>query len=156
MHVVGVRRAEEPVRAGLQLERFPPAQPHGLLKSALVELPVQELVRRCGASFERRAQRYADNERLKILSEVQDALITAETANARLRVAREKLARGGVRGQFGNYADVEIRIFRQGGNGITADEGTMLQSGDVVEVRLPYEDQRPSARRPTGRAQTGE
>jgi polysaccharide biosynthesis/export protein len=110
--------------------------------------------RRQETDFERRAQRFADSERIKILGEVQDALITAEAANARLRVAREKLNRGGVRGQFGNYADVEVRIFRHGsGAGITADEGTMLQSGDVVEVRLPYDEQRPSAQRPTGRAQ---
>jgi polysaccharide export outer membrane protein len=113
--------------------------------------------RRQETDFERRAQRFADSERIKILSEVQDALIAAEAANARLRVAREKLNRGGVRGQFGNYADVEVRIFRHGGGaGITADEGTMLQSGDVVEVRLPYDEQRPSAQRPTGRVQTSE
>lgn len=112
--------------------------------------------RRQETEFERRAERFTDGERIKILGEVQDALIAAEAANARLRVAREKLARGGVRGQFGSYADVEIRIYRHGGNGITADEGTMLQSGDVVEVRLPYEEQRPSAQRPTGRAQNVE
>jgi hypothetical protein len=113
--------------------------------------------RRQETDFARRAQRFADSERIKILGEVQDALITAEAANARLRVAREKLNRGGVRGQFGNFADVEIRIFRHGGGaGVTADEGTMLQSGDVVEVRLPYDEQRPSAQRPTGRVQTSE
>lgn len=113
--------------------------------------------RRQETDFERRAQRFADSERIKILGEVQDALIAAEASNARLRVAREKLNRGGVRGQFGNYADVEIRIFRHGGSaGIAADEGTMLQSGDVVEVRLPYDEQRPSAQRPTGRAQNAE
>lgn len=114
--------------------------------------------RRQETEFERRAQRFEEGERLKLLGEMQDALITAETANARLKVAREKLARGGQRGQFGAHADVEIRIFRQGGaSGITADEGTMLQSGDVVEVRVPYEDQqRPSAQRPIGRAQNAE
>jgi polysaccharide biosynthesis/export protein len=114
--------------------------------------------RRQETEFERRAQRFTDSEKLKLLGEMQDALIGAEAANARLRVAREKVARGGQRGQFGNYADLEIRIFRHGGaNGITADEGTMLQSGDVVEVRIPYEDQqRPSAQRPTGRVQTTE
>jgi hypothetical protein len=84
---------------------------------------------------------------------VQDAVISAEVAHAKLRVAREKLNRGGARGQFGNYTEVEIRIYRQGGRaGITADEGALLQSGDVVEVRVPYDDQ-PSAQRPIGRAQ---
>jgi polysaccharide export outer membrane protein len=110
--------------------------------------------RRLQADFERRAQRFDDAERLKLLSEVQDALITAEVARSRLRVAREKMNRGGVRG-FGNVANVEIRIFRQGGQGAAADENTALQSGDVVEVRLPYEDE-PMAERPVGRAQSPE
>lgn len=111
--------------------------------------------RRMQTDFERKAERFEDSERIKILGEVQDAVIAAEVAQARLRVAREKLNRGGVRGQFGNYAEVEIRIFRHGGRtGMTADEGTMLQSGDVVEVRVPYDDERgPTAQRPMGRAQ---
>jgi hypothetical protein len=60
-----------------------------------------------------------------------------------------------VRAQFGNVANVEIRIFRQGWRGVAADENTALQSGDVVEVRLPYEDE-PMAERPVGRAQNPE
>ena len=110
---------------------------------------------RLEADFERKAERFADAERLKILGEVQDAMIAAEVARARLRVAREKLNRGGVRGQFGSHANVEIRIFRHGSSDLIADEGTALRSGDVVEVRLPYEDQ-PMAERPVGRAQSPE
>ncbi|MGH7003871.1 MAG: hypothetical protein ACREIP_07985 [Alphaproteobacteria bacterium] len=85
---------------------------------------------------------------------MQDAIIEAEATRTRLRVAREKLDRGGSRGQFGNYTEVEIRIFRAGGTGVSADENTTLQSGDVVEVRMPNEDQ--MSARPRGRAQTPE
>jgi hypothetical protein len=60
-----------------------------------------------------------------------------------------------VRRRLTGQADVdEADSLRHGGSaGITADEGTALQSGDVIEVRVPYDDQ---ATRPIGRAQTPE
>ncbi len=104
-------------------------------------------LQRSAAELERKAQRFADSEKLKTLAEMQDALIEVEVVASRLRVARENRSRG----PGATARNIDVRIFRNGDRiGVEANESAPISSGDVIDIRVGPED-RANAMRPVGR-----
>jgi polysaccharide biosynthesis/export protein len=94
-------------------------------------------VRRLETELERKAERFTDNERIKIMADAQEALVEVDTMKARVRVAQMKVEEARAQALPGTIPDPEVRIFRPGvPTGTLASESTEFRSGDVIQVRL--------------------
>ena len=123
-------------------------------RRALAETGVESTLARMVTDLERKGHRFLDADRLKVMSEIQDAQIETEGARDRLRVARLKIDKAKARDVMATVPDMEIRIFRDGdATGIVVDESAPLKSGDVVEIRSGRDRAPAPPRSPVSNAQ---
>jgi len=99
-------------------------------------------VKRSIEELRRQIDKVAEARQVEALKELQEALVGAESAYARMHAASEKMHYLGAGGQYGTsgHGGVEFVIFRKwSGVEVTvkAEAGTALMPGDVIEVTIP-------------------